>query len=176
MKGKPMKKGAKIAIIVIIIVTALLVAMIVLSGGGEDSSSVKNTTKEQIATSKNSSKEEQVVFENDKLKLTFKKVYNESLIEGVCYFQLEAENRSDRTMTLLFEKASVNDHMVAILSGMPTTITAGKKATSINFFNNEAASISNASDVKSMEFTVSAVDENMNEITNTGAIKVIISN
>ena len=61
------------------------------------------------------------------------------------------------------------------MSGIPTTITAGKKAKSVNFFNNETANINGASDVKTMEFTVSAVDESMKEITNSGNIKIVVS-
>lgn len=117
----------------------------------------------------------QVIYKDEYVEVTFEGVSDLPLVEGMTAVNLSFQNLSDQEITVLPLDSSVNDSMVQFVSGTPATMQGGKKLVYVMSFNNETAGISDYSEVKTLEFSLSVNDENFNEVSRSDILNIEVS-
>lgn len=117
----------------------------------------------------------QVIYKDEYVEVTFEGVSDLPMVEGMTAVNLSFQNLSDQEITVLPLDSSVNDSMVQFVSGTPATMQGGKKLVYVMSFNNETAGISDYSEVKTLEFSLSVNDENFNEVSRSDILNIEVS-
>ncbi len=117
----------------------------------------------------------QVIYKDEYVEVTFEGVSDLPMVEGMTAVNLSFQNLSDQEITVLPLDSSVNDSMVQFVSGTPATIQGGKKLAYAMSFNNETAGISDYSEVKTLEFSLSVNDADFNEISRSDILSIEVS-
>lgn len=117
----------------------------------------------------------EVIYKDEYVEVTFEGVSDLPLVEGMTAVNLSFQNLSDQEITVLPLDSSVNDSMVQFVSGTPATIQGGKKLAYVMSFNNETAGISDYSEVKTLEFSLSVNDADFNEISRSDILSIEVS-
>lgn len=117
----------------------------------------------------------EVIYKDEYVEVTFEGVSDLPLVEGMTAVNLSFQNLSDQEITVLPLDSSVNDSMVQFVSGTPATMQGGKKLVYVMSFNNETAGISDYSEVKTLEFSLSVNDENFNEVSRSDILNIEVS-
>lgn len=117
----------------------------------------------------------EVIYKDEYVEVTFEGVSDLSLVEGMTAVNLSFQNLSDQEITVLPLDSSVNDSMVQFVSGTPATMQGGKKLAYAMSFNNETAGISDYSEVKTLEFSLSVNDADFNEISRSDILNIEVS-
>lgn len=117
----------------------------------------------------------QVIYKDEYVEVTFEGVSDLPMVEGMTAVNLSFKNLSDREITVLPLDSSVNDSMVQFVSGTPATMQGGKKLAYAMSFNNETAGISDYSEVKTLEFSLSVNDSDFNEISRSDILSIEVS-
>ena len=114
-----------------------------------------------------SDSEPTILIDDDVIKASFVKVYEESFLEGSCFLQLLVENKSEQPVYVFLADAYVNDVSVMMGSSVPMNIEPGKK--SQNPFTFSGFTLD---EVDVIEFKISVLDENFETIEETETLKV----
>lgn len=117
----------------------------------------------------------QVIYKDEYVEVTFEGVSDLPMVEDMTAVNLSFQNLSDQEITVLPLDSSVNDSMVQFVSGTPATIQGGKKLAYAMSFNNETAGISDYSEVKTLEFSLSVNDADFNEISRSDILSIEVS-
>lgn len=117
----------------------------------------------------------EVIYKDEYVEVTFEGVSDLPLVEGMTAVNLSFQNLSDQEITVLPLDSSVNDSMVQFVSGTPATMQGGKKLVYVMSFNNETAGISDYSEVKTLEFSLSVNDADFNEISRSDILSIEVS-
>lgn len=117
----------------------------------------------------------QVIYKDEYVEVTFEGVSDLPMVEGMTAVNLSFQNLSDQEITVLPLDSSVNDSMVQFVSGTPATMQSGKKLAYAMSFNNETAGISDYSEVKTLEFSLSVNDSDFNEISRSDILSIEVS-
>lgn len=117
----------------------------------------------------------EVIYKDEYVEVTFEGVSDLPLVEGMTAVNLSFQNLSDQEITVLPLDSSVNDSMVQFVSGTPATMQRGKKLVYVMSFNNETAGISDYSEVKTLEFSLSVNDADFNEISRSDILSIEVS-
>lgn len=117
----------------------------------------------------------EVIYKDEYVEVTFEGVSDLPLVEGMTAVNLSFQNLSDQEITVLPLDSSVNDSMVQFVSGTPATMQGGKKLVYVMSFNNETAGISDYSEVKTLEFSISVNDSDFNEISRSDILSIEVS-
>lgn len=117
----------------------------------------------------------QVIYKDEYVEVTFEGVSDLPMVEGMTAVNLSFQNLSDQEITVLPLDSSVNDSMVQFVSGTPATMQGGKKLAYAMSFNNETAGISDYSEVKTLEFSLSVNDSDFNEISRSDILSIEVN-
>lgn len=117
----------------------------------------------------------EVIYKDEYVEVTFEGVSDLPMVEGMTAVNLSFQNLSDQEITVLPLDSSVNDSMVQFVSGTPATMQGGKKLAYTMSFNNETAGISDYSEVKTLEFSLSVNDSDFNEISRSDILSIEVS-
>ena len=117
----------------------------------------------------------EVIYKDEYVEVTFEGVSDLPMVEGMTAVNLSFQNLSDQEITVLPLDSSVNDSMVQFVSGTPATMKGGKKLVYVMSFNNETAGISDYSEVKTLEFSLSVNDADFNEISRSDILSIEVS-
>lgn len=117
----------------------------------------------------------EVIYKDEYVEVTFEGVSDLPVVEGMTAVNLSFQNLSDQEITVLPLDSSVNDSMVQFVSGTPATMQGGKKLAYAMSFNNETAEISDYSEVKTLEFSLSVNDADFNEISRSDILSIEVS-
>lgn len=117
----------------------------------------------------------QVIYKDEYVEVTFEGVSDLPMVEGMTAVNLSFQNLSDQEITVFPLNSSVNDSMVQFVSGTPATMQGGKKLAYAMSFNNETAGISDYSEVKTLEFSLSVNDADFNEISRSDILSIEVS-
>lgn len=117
----------------------------------------------------------EVIYKDEYVEVTFEGVSDLPLVEGMTAVNLSFQNLSDCEITVLPLDSSVNDSMVQFVSGTPATMQGGKKLVYVMSFNNETAGISDYTEVKTLEFSLSVNDESFNEVSRSDILNIEVS-
>ena len=104
----------------------------------------------------------------------FEKIYEAPGVEGVFYVSLNVQNKTDKTIWVYLDKASVNKESVSMVStGVPLYIAPGNSGGTGFFFPMAQLSIDSASDVRNITFDLVAADEaTLDEIDRVKGISI----
>lgn len=110
------------------------------------------------------------VYEDDYIKASFIKVYEENAVQGAFYLQLQVENKSSDNITVSLSQASVNGTSTTIMSGVPMEIRPGNSSEQpfVIFTNN--LDIASMNDVKDIEFSFYLMGDSANTIEETDIV------
>lgn len=104
----------------------------------------------------------------------FEKIYETPGVEGVFYVSLNMQNKTDKTIWVYLDKASVNKESVSMVStGVPLYIAPGNSGRTGFIFPMAQLSIESASDVRNITFDLVAADEaTLDEIDRVKGISI----
>lgn len=104
----------------------------------------------------------------------FEKIYETPGVEGVFYVSLNVQNKTDKTIWVYLDKASVNKESVSMVStGVPLYIAPGNSGRTGFIFPMAQLSIESASDVRNITFDLVAADEaTLDEIDRVKGISI----
>lgn len=104
----------------------------------------------------------------------FEKIYETPGVEGVFYVSLNVQNKTDKTIWVYLDKASVNKESVSMVStGVPLYIAPGNSGRTGFIFPMAQLSIDSASDVRNITFDLVAADEaTLDEIDRVKGISI----
>lgn len=104
----------------------------------------------------------------------FEKIYEAPGVEGVFYVSLNVQNKTDKTIWVYLDKASVNKESVSMVStGVPLYIAPGNSGRTGFIFPMAQLSVDSASDVRNITFDLVAADEaTLNEIDRVKGISI----
>lgn len=104
----------------------------------------------------------------------FEKIYEAPGVEGVFYVSLNVQNKTDKTIWVYLDKASVNKESVSMVStGVPLYIAPGNSGRTGFIFPMAQLSIESASDVRNITFDLVAADEaTLDEIDRVKGISI----
>lgn len=104
----------------------------------------------------------------------FEKIYEAPGVEGVFYVSLNVQNKTDKTIWVYLDKASVNKESVSMVStGVPLYIAPGNSGRTGFIFPMAQLSINSASDVRNITFDLVTADEaTLDEIDRVKGISI----
>ena len=104
----------------------------------------------------------------------FEKIYEAPGVEGVFYVSLNVQNKTDKTIWVYLDKASVNKESVSMVStGVPLYIAPGNSGRTGFIFPMSQLSINSASDVRNITFDLVTADEaTLDEIDRVKGISI----
>lgn len=104
----------------------------------------------------------------------FEKIYEAPGVEDVFYVSLNVQNKTDKTIWVYLDKASVNKESVSMVStGVPLYIAPGNSGRTGFIFPMAQLSIDSASDVRNITFDLVAADEaTLDEIDRVKGISI----
>lgn len=104
----------------------------------------------------------------------FEKIYETPGVKDVFYVSLNVQNKTDKTIWVYLDKASVNKESVSMVStGVPLYIAPGNSGRTGFIFPMAQLSINSASDVRNITFDLIAADEaTLNEIDRVKGISI----
>lgn len=138
----------------------------------QESSEISSTQEDQEPEQTNKGRE-QLLVDDDFVKVSFIEVFEEPSIEGVFYFRLCVENKTEKTVTIYLEDSSVNKVSTLALSGIPMTIQPGSKSLTPFFFSYKSLDISSIDELEEISFRVNVKnDETFEEIETTDFLTI----
>lgn len=142
-----------------------------IGSGDEQGSAQDKQTQTQTQTQSQGSIE---IANDGYVSAEFEKIYEAPGVEGVFYVSLNVQNKTDKTIWVYLDKASVNKESVSMVStGVPLYIAPGNSGRTGFIFPMAQLSIDSASDVRNITFDLVAADEaTLNEIDRVKKISI----
>lgn len=168
--AKSKKSGKKMGCLVPIVVLVVLFSIGSLFMGGDDVSDDDSSQSSQSEQQK-----DQVLYSDDNFKISmagFEDQWEDTDEMTSFALYLDIENKSDKKVMVSLVDGYLNDEGVTIMSAVPVEIAPGKKTTGAFAVGYGNTSIKSIDEVKKLEFAVSLMDDDMNEVLNTGNITV----
>lgn len=126
------------------------------------------------STSGNHSQNEGKEIYADKLiSFSFISVQDMPNMDGMFLLNVKVQNKLNQKISVYPKDASVNGHMVQLMSGTPCDIMPGKSAIHSFSGTNSTAGISKANEIKNIELKLWITDESTKTLENTKEIKII---
>lgn len=139
-----MKKMIKILCVLVVLIVVLVVCVSLLGG---DSKTVTDDNNVQVQRS------ETLVYEDDNVSVWYLGDAEEKAsLEGMCYFSLMVENKTDEAITFYPMNSSVDGNMVTVSSGIPLDLKPKTKGVNSFFFNYTSVA-SNVSELSRIELS-----------------------
>jgi hypothetical protein len=114
-----------------------------------------------------------VLYDENNIKATFLRIYEEPSISGVFYLQLLIENNSDKKIMVALNDASVNGCSTTIMSGVPMEINTGDQSKQPFIISYKNLDASELSEVKNIMFSMCVYDDsNLSSILTTNPIMI----
>lgn len=138
-----MKKIIKILCVLVVLIVVSVVCVSLLGGDSDTVADDSNVYAQQAET---------LVYEDDSVSVWYLGDAEEKAsLEGLCYFSLRVENKTDKAMTFYPTNSSVDGNMVTVSSGIPLDLKP--QTTGVNsFFFNYTSVASNVSELSQIEF------------------------
>lgn len=148
------------------VIILTMVVFMVSCSNGDMSVSGEASNNEVVETT------EQVLVDNDVIKVTYIKLFEESTIPETCYLQLKVENKSDKTLTIYPKDAYANGTAIIIGSGVPMELATGKNSQTPFFFTYKNLGITGVDEIQNVEFKLWAVDDDFETVIETDVLKI----
>lgn len=176
------KLGCLIAIIIVAVIAALVVVAFAVGidslsdVGKAESSSTTNSAKADSSTSSKVKKKELHVYKDEVLNIDYIDVYEEpDAVEGVVYLQLRVQNLSKQTVTLSLDNVAINGITTQSGTALPITLEPGKTTKTPFIIFTKNTDISSVKDIKKLEFSMNAMNDDLDFVDKTKTFSVSIS-
>jgi hypothetical protein len=111
--------------------------------------------------------EPQLIFEDELVKVSFIKWYEDESIDGITYLKLKIDNKSGKELMVYLENTSVNKIMVDSLTGTPNIIPIGGSSEAPYLLNTGTKGITSADAIEELTFKMVIIDNATNEVIKT---------
>lgn len=98
--------------------------------------------------------EEQVLVDDENMKVSFIKLYEEPSVPGTGYLQLKVENKTDKTVTVLPMDTYVNDTSTLLGSAVNMTLAPGKNSQTPFIIFYKPLGITSKDEIEKIEFRI----------------------
>lgn len=142
------------------------------SGNAQESQMAETPSTEEAGDDTEEANEETVLIDDDVIKITFKSLGENALVEGYAVISLSYENYTDKEITVYPKNAYVNDTQITMTSGVPTTMAAGKKSQNPIGFYYATVGLESIDEVESVELSFWIVDEDFNTVEETESVSL----
>lgn len=154
-----MKKAIRIICVLVVLLVVAVVCLSLLGGDSENGTKTNNVQNQK----------ETLIYEDDTVSVWYLDDAEEKeSYEGMCFFSLRVENKTDDAITFYPIDASVDGNMVTVSSGVPLALKPQTKGTN-TFFINYTSFASDISELTQMEFSGMIMSES-GETVYTGSI------
>ena len=175
--GARQHKGAFAAIAVVIVLAVVLIVVVSISGNDtkpSSSSAPSSSSGTAPGTAPSSSPapaqdispspsdpeaSELQLLDDDIISVSFVRLYEVAGVDGAIYLQLQMQNKTDSEIWVALTDGAANDEMIPTIgSGVPTYILPGKSSQNPFIIFTSALSISSASEIHDLTFTIYVED------------------
>lgn len=154
----------------LIIVLSSILTIFLYSCSESTPQDPNNVTTADYSVSEEESLKE--IYSDDLITISFIKKYDTPQLQGMFSFDIKAENKSNKEITIYLQDAYLNDSTVSIGSGIPLELLAGKNGTNIYSGKYEGTGITTADEIKKIRFKILVMDESSNTLETTENIKI----
>lgn len=157
--------------IIALLFIAIVLILPILSSCTESTSQEPNN----VATGASAISEEESlkeVYSDDLITVYFVKKYDTPQMQGMFSFDLKAENKSGKKITIYLKDTSLNGSMVSVGSGVPLELESGKSGANSYFGKYEGTGITTSDEIKKIGFKILVMDTSSNVLETTESIEV----
>ena len=126
-----------------------------------------NLTKNNNSPEENNQEnnEQVILLEDNNIKVSYDKVFEEKSIAGVFYLSLLVENLSNKELSLYISDVSINNMTASAGSGMPPKVKAGNSVYAVYFISYNNTDISTLEQLENTNFRLMIMDDNTTSYT-----------
>lgn len=160
-------KIKRLLVAFIVIMVIILIGVIASPSDSSDSGDSGTTTQSTVSDST------KIIYEDNVIKASYIKVYDDYAIDGAVYLQLLVENKSDKNLMITLSEAAVNNISTTIGSGVPMVIAPGNSSQQPFIVFTGNTNVSKAEDISNIEFKFYIFDnDSMTTIEETATIEI----
>lgn len=124
------------------------------------------TANDQTEQKENQENNESVLLLDDNIiKVSYDKVFEEKSVDGLFYLGLLIENKSDKEVSIYISDVSVNDTTASAGSDIPPTAKPGNSVYAVYFISYNDANISSLEQIKNINFRLMIIDDSRTTYT-----------
>lgn len=154
----------------LIIVLSSILTIFLYSCSESTPQDPNNVTTADYSVSEEESLKE--IYSDDLITVYFVKKYDTPQMQGMFSFDLKAENKSGKKITIYLKDTSLNGSMVSVGSGVPLELESGKSGANSYFGKYEGTGITTSDEIKKIGFKILVMDTSSNVLETTESIEV----
>lgn len=156
-----------------IYIRALALFLCIALVGCSSSNAVSNNNDSADSIKENSSENElQEVYSDDLISMSYVKRYDIPEVQGMFYFDVKANNKSNKEIYVYLQDSYINDTMFTVGSGVPLDLLPEKSATHSFFGKYEGTGIKSAEEINKIGFKICVMDKSSNVLETTKSIEI----
>lgn len=168
--AKQENKNSKTKRLLIAFIAVMLIILIAVVASPSDSSGSEGS---ETTTQSSASDSSRVIYEDNTIKASYIKVYDDSFVDGAVYLQLLVENKCDKNIMVTLSEAALNNMSTTIGSGVPMVITPGNSSQQPFIIFTGNTNVTKAEDIKNLEFKFLVFDnDSMETLIESAAIEI----
>lgn len=168
--AKQENKNAKVKRLLIAFIAVMLIILIAIVASPSDSSGSGET---ETTTQNSTVNLSRVIYEDNTIKASYIKVYDDSFIDGAVYLQLLVENKCDKNIMVTLSEAALNNMSTTIGSGTPMVIAPDNSSQQPFIIFTGNTNVNQASDISNLEFKFLVFDnDSMATLTESSTIEI----
>ncbi len=168
--AKQENKNSKTKRLLIAFIAIMLIILIAVVASPSDSSGSREA---ETTTQSSTSDSAKVIYEDNTIKASYIKVYNDSFIDGTVYLQLLVENKCDKNIMVTLSEVALNNMSTTIGSGVPMVIAPGNSSQQPFIVFTGNTNVTKAEDIENLKFKFLVFDnDSMTTLTESAAIKI----
>lgn len=174
MEKKEISKTRMVCSVIAGIAVGSIVALSLLGGNGNELEQQSQKQEQSQSQSQSQSQGSIEIANNSYVTAEFEKAYEAPGIEGAFYVDLNVQNKTDKTIWVYLDSASVNNEIVSMVStGVPLNIAPGNSGETGFIFPTAQLSVDSVSDVRNITFDLVVADkETLEEIDRVKGVSV----
>lgn len=170
MLKKEKSNNSKIKHLLVAFIVIMVIILIGIIASPSDSSGSEGT---ETTTQSSTSDSSRVIYEDNTIKASYIKVYDDSFIDGAVYLQFLVENKCDKNIMVTLSEAALNNMSTTIGSGAPMVIAPGNSSQQPFIIFTGNTNVRQASDISNLEFKFLVFDnDSMATLTESSNIEI----
>ncbi|MCY1713727.1 hypothetical protein [Caproiciproducens galactitolivorans] len=156
-----------------IYIGALALFLSIALMGCSSNNTVSSSNDSANSIKENSSENKlQEVYSDDLISMSFVKKYDMPEVKDMFYFDVKANNKSNREISVYLQNSYINDTMFTVGSGVPLDLLPKKSATHSFFGKYEGTGIKSTEEINKISFKICVMDKSSNVLETTKSIEI----
>lgn len=158
------------------IISGILVLIWGVLSAGCSANSAPALSKENMASTavvntdvKDDPKE---IYSDDLISMSFVKKYEVPEVQGMFYFDIKVDNKSDEEISVYLQDAYMNDTAFTACSGVPLDLISGKSSTHSFFGKYEGTEVKSINEIKKIGFKILVMDKSSKTLETTKSVEI----